>query len=654
MPIRRVFLDWSRPALPAAVDWLLQRHAADGALDLEDVVLAVPAARAGRRLEELLLGRADERGWRLRPPRIGTVSILPELLYQPKRPFASPPAQQFAWVRALKESPAAILARLVPTLPEDDALGGWLALGELLGRLHRELAADHHDFQTVADCGRGLPGFDEVPRWEALADIQRRYLAVLDQLGLWDQQTARHIAINNGECRTDRRLVLVGAADLNLQQRLMLDQVAEQTTALVFAPESLAERFDGHGCLKPEAWEQAETGLADEQIILADDPADQASAVARWMAARGGRYAAEQITVGVAPDSQLVPHLQQRLDECGVPNRWGVGRPLGRSSPCRLLAAVADYLADGTFRPLAALLRHPAVNDRLRRQGIRVDPGRALDEYFAGRLPDKLDLRGGRSRAPGVSPAPPSPPGPLPEGQETSAIGRTFDAVRSLLAPLAGRRPLGEWSEPILEMLAGVFGDRPLDRDTEPDRGVVMACERLREGLREIAAVPAELTENVAPAVDAPAAIRLLLDRLEGQFLPPPPRPDAVELLGWLELPLDDAPALAVTGLHEGAMPQSVNADLFLPNRLRRALKITDNDRRYARDAYALRWLAASRDELTVIVGRRGTDRNPLVPSRLLFACPAEVLPRRARRLFSEREEAGHLAAGQAPPLNAK
>jgi hypothetical protein len=163
-----------------------------------------------------------------------------------------------------------------------------------------------------------------------------------------------------------------------------------------------------------------------------------------------------------------------------------------------------------------------------------------------------------------------------------------------------------------------------------------MACERLRDGLRQTDDVPMELMADVAPEVDAATAIRLMLGRLGGERIAAGPNPHAIELLGWLELPLDDAPALAVTGLHEGAMPQSLNADLFLPNRLRRALGIVDNDRRYARDAYALSLLAASREELGVIIGRRAADRTPLVPSRLLFACREAMLPERARRLFGD------------------
>ena len=55
MSINRVFLDWTRPALAAAVEWLVERFSAAGQLDLRKVVVALPGGRAGRRLLEILV-----------------------------------------------------------------------------------------------------------------------------------------------------------------------------------------------------------------------------------------------------------------------------------------------------------------------------------------------------------------------------------------------------------------------------------------------------------------------------------------------------------------------------------------------------------------------------------------------------------------------
>jgi len=61
-----------------------------------------------------------------------------------------------------------------------------------------------------------------------------------------------------------------------------------------------------------------------------------------------------------------------------------------------------------------------------------------------------------------------------------------------------------------------------------------------------------------------------------------------------------------------------------LPNSLREALGLMHNDRRLARDAYALSLLIASRKELKIVVAKRDTQSNPLLPSRLLFLTDTE------------------------------
>ncbi|MGW8266490.1 MAG: hypothetical protein ACWGSQ_08985, partial [Longimicrobiales bacterium] len=65
----RFFLGWDAPALPRAARVLAEHHAGPAGLDLRRVVVVTPAARAGRRLGELLLEEAEARGVSLTPPR---------------------------------------------------------------------------------------------------------------------------------------------------------------------------------------------------------------------------------------------------------------------------------------------------------------------------------------------------------------------------------------------------------------------------------------------------------------------------------------------------------------------------------------------------------------------------------------------------------
>ncbi len=614
MPLNRVFLDWSRLPLRSAVDYLVGRFRTSEQLDFGRTVLAVPGGRAGRRLLELLIDQAEQKELVLRPPKIVTVGKLPEQLYVAKRPFADSLVQQLAWARVLRHTGAKKLDPVLPAVPAEEDLAGWLGLGAVMARLHMELAAENLTFAQVATQGQQLQGFCEAARWQTLAEVQEKYLRLLDSLDLWDLQTARLVAIEKRECQTDTEILLIGAADLNRVQKLMLDQVAPMVTALVFAPEELADRFDAYGCLNADAWQESEIPLRDEQIVVVGDPAAQAMAVVRALAKLEGRYEAGQITVGV-PDERLVPHIEHQLTECGIPARYGPGRPTSQSPPYRLLSAVAEYLDGQRFVALASLVRHPAVTDWLTSRGLDDNWPTLLDNYYCEHLPGNL----GEDEW-------------LGDNDRCEQLRALCGAVRHLMGDLLGpKRPLDQWCQPMLDLLVRVFGQTALDPRLPGDRSVLLACRQIHNVVCSNHGIPAQLV----PTITATEAVQLVLDQLAGEPIPPLPAPEAIELLGWLELPLDDAPVLVVTSLNEGTVPSSLNGDLFLPNQLRRQLDIEDNARRYARDVYALAVLCASRERLTVIAGRRTLEGDPLLPSRLMFATDPPTAARRAKRLFS-------------------
>jgi hypothetical protein len=367
-----------------------------------------------------------------------------------------------------------------------------------------------------------------------------------------------------------------------------------------------------------------------EQMVVVDDPVDQAEAVVRTLAGFEGRYNTEQIAIGV-PDEQIVPYLQQRLQECGVPARYGVGRGIARSAPYRLLATIADYVETSGFSALAALVRHPWINDWLAAKGIAGDWLSQMDRYHAEHLPHALD-------------------GPWQgDAKQCQSLQDAQNAIENLCRDLRGKpRRLAEWAPPVLDILVKVFGSARLNADIEPDRTVLASCNTIHDVLEEYRQIPTELM----PSLASTEAMRFVLRQVDGETIPPPPDHGAIEMLGWLELPLDDAPALVVTGLNEGNVPASLNSDLFLPNQLRRALDIEDNDRRYARDAYALSVLAASRESLHLIAGRRSAEGDPLLPSRLLFACDDPTMAQRVMAFFSAEadSQAGPITAGKMQP----
>jgi hypothetical protein len=177
----------------------------------------------------------------------------------------------------------------------------------------------------------------------------------------------------------------------------------------------------------------------------------------------------------------------------------------------------------------------------------------------------------------------------------------------------------------IRDVLLVAYGDRELDRSKPSDRRLLDTLARIRTAATILATLPESLDEECS----ASAATRMLLLELRGDALPPEPQRDAVELLDWLELPLDDAPVVMLTGFNEGFLPESVSGHAFLPDALRSRLGLVDNRHRLARDAYRLTTVLHSKKSVRLIAGRRTGQGDPLRPSRLMFRIPEEDMAAR-------------------------
>lgn len=613
MGLRKLFFDWTQPALPAVVAALIERYQnSKGEIDLSNVITVFPGRQAGRRFLELLAEQSEDRAV---PPRTLTVGTLPEFLYQPKRPFASPLTQKLAWAEALQSISRDKLQVVIPQPPADSDVDAWLNLGDLIQRQHRELATDKLNFSDVSVRGSTLDGFNEVERWQVLAEIQQSYLNRLDDLDLWDQQTARLFAIKYHECQTTSEIILIGTVDLNETLRTMLEQVAEAVTVIIHAPESLAECFEEFGNLRAAAWESREIEIDDSQIQLVDGPQDQASQVAVELAALNGERGSQEITICL-PDERIVSHLSRILTECNVQTSWVIARTLPQTGPYRLLAVVAAYLEADRTDHLSELIRHPDFSKWIDEQGLPVDWLSIWDNYTAEHLPRRT------SKIPG-------------NGKAEKASRLLIEAVNQVLKPLKGAaRPLADWVSNLREFLLDIYGALEFNSEIDSDRILLQASEIIHAACLEHGKVP----EALAPVVTAPQAIQMTLDQVRGEFIPARPEQEAIHLSGWLDMPLDDAPVAIVTSMNEGFIPSAVNHDLFLPNRLRVHLGIEDNTRRYARDAYALAVVLNSREHVRLIAAKRDVRKEPLTPSRLFFATDPQTIARRVVNFFDEGE----------------
>lgn len=609
----REFIGWDEAILPRVVELLFDRYASDGTCDMRNTLIVLPGGLATRRLGELLTLRSQESSLILYPPKIVTIGALPEQLYVAKFPFASDLVQHLAWVEALKSVTPEVLKKVVPVPPPQSAAQQWLELGKILGGVHRELASDGFDFVSVA---AAIGQHPESERWHSLSTIQRHYLDILDAQGLWDIQTARLCALKYHEPSTTQEILVVGCVDLNLTQRNFLSSICENVDVWVAAPEEASNSFDQFGCLDSENWQEYELNIPDDCLLVGNSVPDQAELTAATLAQWSDDFHVREVTVGAA-DGSIVSELKRELDLCSLTARYGPGSPLIQTEPVQLLSLVAKFVDSRRYADFAALVRHPAVENLLKVTKVDVPDNwlAELDRYYRSALCKNVD-------------------GFVNEDAPGHAVyTRLTKTVNRWLSKLKPRRqPISRWVQPLLAMLKTAYDRQLCDLEDPTEGPLYQAATKTCEAIVALRDIPSSLE----PSMSLTELVDWILRSMSGQLVPEPTTANAVEMLGWLELTFDDAPALVVAGMHDGVVPESVNSDSFLPNGLRKQLGMLDNSRRYARDIYSLQVILNTRQRVRLIVGKTDASGDPLVPSRLLMACPLADLPSRVLHLVGE------------------
>lgn len=618
------YLGWDKPLLQAACDFLFQRYRTEEAWDLSGCIVVLPGGLAGRRLATLMAQRAATESIVTRPPEIITVGKLPELLYSARLPFASDLEQTLAWTKVLRSGNTEFLRPLLIEIPDRAEVRPWIDLAKLMSSLHRELSSDLVDFEDVKDF---LNDPREIVRWEILAQLQMRYLAELHEAGLWDLQTARRYAIDQNEVKTDKDIILIGTPDLNQAQRRFLEKVKERVHVLIGAPVSYEAGFHSDGTLAVEFWQDLAIDIPEERIHVRPTPAESAKELVNQLAQLDSDFSVSEITIGI-PDASVVPVLQETLGDFGVSLRYGPGAALTQSPPMKLLEQVIEYVATGSIEAFNQLVRVPSVEAWLVEQpeilehltkGSRIQSLlAALDKYQEATLIRTVIQM------------------EWPEMPGKELFVSVVDCLDKWVNPLrCTQRPLEKWADPIRNVLRTAYETMKVSPENSIGNMYLRSSQQINAMLDELANLPSNLDAEVG----LHEAFTWLYGQLETKQIPALHENNEIEMLGWLELVLDDAPVLMLTGMQDGIVPESVNGDAFLPNQLRSLLGLMDNSRRYARDCYAMLTLLHTRVKLEIILNHLGVDGDPKTPSRLLMAVPPDALARRVRWLLEPKTD---------------
>ena len=634
--MERLFLDNKIPLVYAVAEWLTAqtRETPGGVKSLCHLLVIVPTRQAGRRLRQAL---AERTGGCLPPlMRLPAQVITPSC--EPDAPVATPAETVGLLSRLLLDLDLKAFPNLFPekghprerTFPW--ALGVARQLTELWGILQENalLMAD-----VAAQAETLLSGEDldvEVSRWQDLARLESLFFAALLQRGRTPPPLARKGAVAATSLPEGvERIVLPALADAQPALYPVLERLGERAAlaVLIHSDPSQDARFDAWGRPEPAQWtgEHApELPLADGQITLASNSADQARLVAEAFSAIPQDEALPSL--GMADDT-LFSELQSAFLAHGLQLHNPSAYPLAASSLGRLIQQLEQLCRLPRFPVLAAFLREADV---LRWLESRLTAGpdsyaailSALDELQNAHLPQTLDAARqfcGQNRTDAAQ---------TEEALKWERLLRVLDEVHALLDPL-GRPHL----EHLTRMLQTLFAVRTLQENTPGDRELAAAAEAT---LSVFETLSSALLTDVLDESQRSLLFETLLTAACYQL--EPENADALLTEGWLELPWSPARELVIAGFNEGSVPDAVVGHAFLPDRLRQGLGLTSNERRAARDTYLLQALLASRPPGAVrIYLERVSGRNDArKPSSLLFLCDEATLTARAKKLFRDAE----------------
>jgi hypothetical protein len=464
----------------------------------------------------------------------------------------------------------------------------------------------------------------ERARWDVVSRLEALFWQRLEKRGLVDVGAAVLKGIENRVHFPSGPVLLLGIVDSQPLMRKILAHYSGNVEALVHAPEEWADRFDEYGFLNTAAWGSAPIDLDLDRVHVAEGPKEQSEAVWGILAQWGqtcGPIDTHEVVLGV-PDAEVVPFLEWDADEQGVPVRNASGSRLSRARPAKFLTAVLQLLERRDYQALVELLRFPeleaAILDgpRFADQDVEnwIDP---LDRKQLDRILRKISPRWFA--------------GQNPENGYEGKLQETLCAVLGDLIVEGATHDLAGWAREIARGLGSVFGGHSEDPQTGEGHLAIEACRVYQEILEELSQARDENSLGAAEALH-------IVQELAGEKrIAPLGDSSSIELLGWLELPFEEAPYLILTGMNEGRVPTGSRVDWLFSERVKDRLSLPGEKERIARDRYALLSILKTRGRTThIVLGIRNAGGEPMHPSRLLLACPEEQLPDRVRYLFDE------------------
>lgn len=634
MNLTRDFLNGKSPLLEEVVRWLCDNRlrTVEGAASLAHVMVVVPTAQSGRNLRLALAREATRRGWGgILPPRV----VLPMHLVRPSVEARREATQVELVASFLKFVEKRRWPHLFREGSQTDQQAQ-LSFFDQLTDIWRILAGGGlvmADVLSSEDARKALEDAvgDEVSRWVELSDLEAAFFDYLHVNGI------SHPSENVRLAKTAPRQIDAEVAEVILPAladpiRVLKDVLLAQrpdlgVTVLLHADVKDAGKFDDYGRPIVAEWTGAnQPQLADfktDDIVLCSDTSDMARRVVGDFPAVGSGLALPSLALA---EDEAFPEVSGAFLNAGYVIHNPERHPLSVSSLGRLIRDMTDlYRTDAcgfAWKPFVSVMRSDDVLKALVAECslVRTDILKGIDFAQNRFLPQFMPLDCAFPKVDVTR-------------YDRDAYAAFGVAAKTFVQWIDASRTNRSLTEFLRQMLRKVFSYRPLsgaDGDDEFCEAAACVWQAL-DALESDVVAGLELSDAAYGAV-----VRRILDA--AAYSLEPDSTDAVKTEGWLELPWSGARKFALVGFHEGSVPDSLVGHPFVPDALRKALGLTSNEDRLARDTWLFKELLDSHGPHAVraYVAKTNNDGDICRPSRLLYLCPPKEFPVRVRALFGD------------------
>ncbi|MGE9291566.1 MAG: PD-(D/E)XK nuclease family protein, partial [Puniceicoccales bacterium] len=413
--------------------------------------------------------------------------------------------------------------------------------------------------------------------------------------------------------------IVAGSPDFPERVAAFLRNLAEThpVEILILADPENPEAFDEVGRPRIDWFSTAPIEVPDSALKVCKDVGEANGRIAHRLEVHPDSRTACVCGVGMPADGAA---LTFELESRGLPAYDPAGLPFGATDAGRFFRHLTGICFGEEIPDLVAWIRDPYVARWMKSSGERTDREswiRETDQWLEKILPNSIEdffavvlqhRLSSRILA------------------RTQAIRRTAREVGHIFA-LVEHRDL-----------------RPLLAEVESSEGVSEFASSLA-GIRHF-------SESMGRPQDLEDLGRWAIEESMKFPIYPERPPEAIEVLGWLELLWEEKPWLQIPDFYDGSVPGMIGSHPLLPESLRQILKIPGRAYRDARDAYILNTLVKLRKEngtIDLYVPGRDLAGSVVSPSRLLYFTPTEDLPQRVQILTEE--PATPLPAASVAPL---